>query len=95
MVVFSFDSILTAIGLSDQILIMIIAVVISLGVMMAFAGKISHFIGNNPTLEILALSFLILIGFMLMLEGFHQEIPKGYIYFAVFVFDHYGITSNN
>jgi len=83
-IVFSFDSILTAIGLSDEILIMIVAVVISLGIMLAFAGKISHFIAKNPTLEILALSFLILIGFMLVLEGFHQEISKGYIYFAVF-----------
>lgn len=83
-IVFSFDSILTAIGLSDQIIIMMIAVTISLGIMLAFAGKISKFIAANPTLEILALSFLILIGFMLVLEGFHKEISKGYIYFAVF-----------
>jgi predicted tellurium resistance membrane protein TerC len=83
-IVFSFDSILTAVGLSDDVLIMIIAVVVALSVMMAYAGKISQFISQNPTLEILALSFLILIGFMLVLEGFHIEIPKAYIYFAVF-----------
>lgn len=83
-IIFSFDSILTAVGLVDHVSIMIIAVIISLGVMMTFAGKISKFINNHPTLQILALSFLILIGFMLLLEGFHFEVPKGYIYFAVF-----------
>lgn len=82
-IVFSFDSILTAIGLSDQLLIMIIAIVLSMFIMMAFAGKISRFISEHPTLEILALSFLILIGFMLVLDAFHFEVPKGYIYFAV------------
>ena len=85
-VVFSIDSILTAIGLSDQILLMIIAIVISIIIMMLFAGPISRLIQSLPTLQILALSFLILIGFTLMLEvealGIH--IPKGYIYFAVF-----------
>jgi predicted tellurium resistance membrane protein TerC len=63
---------------------MILAVVISLFIMIFFAGKISNFIADHPTLEILALSFLILIGFMLVLEGLHVEVPKGYIYFAVF-----------
>lgn len=82
--VFSFDSILTAIGLSDQLLIMIIAVIISILVMMLFAGAISRFINRNPTLQILALSFLILIGFTLCVEALHIEIPKGYIYFSVF-----------
>jgi len=82
--VFSFDSILTAVGLTENLLIMIVAVVIAMGIMMIFAGRISRFINNHPTFEILALSFLILIGFMLVLEGFHKEIPKGYIYFAVF-----------
>jgi len=81
--VFSFDSILTAVGLSDQLIIMVIAVVISLVVMMVFANSISEFINNHPSLQLLALSFLILIGFMLILEAFHFEIPKGYIYFAV------------
>lgn len=83
-IIFSFDSILTAVGLVDHVSIMIIAVVISLVIMMTFAGKISTFINSHPTLQILALSFLILIGFMLLLEGFHFEVPKGYIYFAVF-----------
>ena len=83
-IIFSFDSILTAVGLVDEILIMVTAVVLSMGVMMVFAGKISAYINSNPTLQILALSFLILIGFMLLVEGFHVEVPKGYIYFAVF-----------
>ncbi len=83
-IVFSFDSILTAIGLTDRLPIMITAVIIAMIIMMVFAGKVSDFIHKNPTLEILALSFLILIGFMLVLEGFHYAIPKGYIYFAVF-----------
>lgn len=82
-IVFSFDSILTAVGLTRELLIMIIAVVISLFIMIFFAEKISKFISKHPTLEILALSFLILIGFMLVLEGFHVEVPKGYVYFAV------------
>lgn len=82
--VFSFDSILTAIGLTDKLPVMITAVIISIIFMMIFSGKVADFIHKNPTLEILALSFLILIGFMLVLEGFHHQIPKGYIYFAVF-----------
>lgn len=83
-IIFSFDSILTAVGLTDQLILMIIAVVISIGVMMVFAKSISEFISKHPTLEILALSFLILIGFMLIVEGFQIHVPKGYIYFAVF-----------
>ena len=83
-IVFSFDSILTAIGLTDRLPVMITAVIISIIFMMIFSGKVADFIHKNPTLEILALSFLILIGFMLVLEGFHHQIPKGYIYFAVF-----------
>ncbi len=82
-IVFSFDSILTAIGLTDEILLMIIAVTISLIVMMIFSGAISKFINDHPTLQILALSFLILIGFMLVIEAFHFHVPKGYIYFSV------------
>lgn len=81
--VFSFDSILTAVGLTDKVLLMIIAVVVAMGVMMVFAGKISDFINRHPTLQILALSFLILIGFMLMVDALHYHVPKGYIYFAV------------
>ncbi len=83
-IVFSFDSILTAIGLTEHLIIMILAVVISMIIMMIFSGKIGHFIAKNPTLEMLALSFLILIGVMLVMEGFHQHVPKGYLYFAVF-----------
>ena len=83
-IIFSFDSILTAIGLSKQLVIMTTAIVISMVIMMVFAGKISEFIKKHPSIEILALSFLILIGFLLALEAFHHEVPKGYIYFAVF-----------
>lgn len=83
-IIFSFDSILTAVGLTKHIIIMIIAVIIALLIMIAFAGAVSNFINKHPTLQILALSFLILIGFMLMVEAIHYEIPKGYIYFAVF-----------
>ena len=78
--VFSFDSILTAIGLVEEVFIMIIAVVISILIMMAFAGAISRFINRNPTLQMLALAFLIAIGIMLVAEGFHQKISKSYIY---------------
>ena len=83
-IVFSFDSILTAVGLTPHLSIMILAVIFSLFVMIFFADKIGKFIAKHPTIEILALSFLILIGFMLVLEGFHIEVPKGYVYFAVF-----------
>lgn len=83
-IVFSFDSILTAVGLTKHLPLMIIAVVASMFIMIFFAAKISKFIAEHPTLEILALAFLILIGFMLVLEGFHIEVPKAYIYFAVF-----------
>lgn len=82
-IIFSFDSILTAVGIVDQVLIMIIAVIISIVVMMFFSGAISRFIQEHPSMEVLALGFLILIGFTLLLEGFGEEIPKGYIYFAV------------
>ncbi|KOF02493.1 membrane protein [Roseivirga seohaensis subsp. aquiponti] len=83
-IVFSFDSILTAVGLTDQITIMIIAVTLAMIVMMSSAGKISAFINKHPSLQMLAMSFLILIGFMLVLEGIGEHIEKGYIYFAVF-----------
>lgn len=81
--VFSFDSILTAVGLTPWVEVMMIAVVISILVMMVFAGVISRFINKNPSLQVLALSFLILIGFLLLLEGFHLDVPKGYLYFGV------------
>ena len=82
-IVFSLDSVITAIGMARHIPVMIIAVIIAVLFMLAFAGKISGFIEKHPTLKMLALSFLILIGFTLVLEGFHKEIPKGYIYFAM------------
>ena len=83
-IIFSFDSILTAVGLTDQITLMVIAVILSIIVMMLFAGAISDFVNKHLTLHILALSFLILIGFLLVIEGIHIHVPKGYIYFAVF-----------
>lgn len=84
-IIFSFDSILTAVGIvpPEQVVIMIIAVIVSIFVMMFFSGAISDFIKQHPSMEVLALGFLILIGFTLLLEGLHKEIPKGYIYFAV------------
>ncbi|HLK97859.1 MAG TPA: TerC family protein [Hymenobacter sp.] len=83
-IVFSFDSILTAVGLVDNVLIMILAVVLSMGVMLAFSGVVASFVNRNPTIKMLALSFLIMIGVMLVMEAFHKEIEKGYIYFAMF-----------
>jgi predicted tellurium resistance membrane protein TerC len=82
--IFSFDSIITAIGLTDEVPLMITAIIISIGIMMIFAGAIGRFINKHPTLQVLALSFLILIGFMLIIDGLHYHVPKGYIYFAVF-----------
>jgi len=82
-IIFSFDSILTAVGLTEYIIIMIIAVIVSIGIMIIFSGKISDFIHKHPSMEVLALGFLILIGFMIFLEGLDKDIPKGYIYFAV------------
>ncbi|WP_034918643.1 TerC family protein [Gillisia sp. CAL575] len=83
-IIFSFDSILTAIGLTEQLLLMIIAVMISIIVMMVFAKAVGDFVNKHPTIQILALSFLILIGVMLIVEGAHYHVPKGYIYFSVF-----------
>jgi predicted tellurium resistance membrane protein TerC len=82
-VVFSLDSVITAVGMVNMIPVMIAAVVISVGFMLLFSGYISNFIHRHPTLKMLALSFLILIGVMLVAESFHREIPKGYIYFAM------------
>lgn len=82
-IIFSFDSILTAVGLTPYIIIMIIAVIASIGIMIVFSGRISDFIHKHPSMEVLALGFLILIGFMIFLEGLGKDIPKGYIYFAV------------
>ncbi len=81
--IFSFDSILTAIGLTDDVILMILAVIIAVLVMMVFAEKISAIIKQYPSLEVLALAFLILIGFTLTLDAIHKHIPKGYVYTAV------------
>jgi predicted tellurium resistance membrane protein TerC len=82
-IVFSFDSILTAVGLVDHVSIMIVAVVISMIVMLIAAKSVSDFVNNHPTIKMLALSFLLMIGFMLIIEAFDFEVPKGYIYFAM------------
>jgi predicted tellurium resistance membrane protein TerC len=89
-VVFSFDSILTAVGLSNDLTIMIIAVILSVLVMMIFSGPVSKFVNDHPTVQMLGLSFLILIGFSLIAEAAHLghfiegAVPKGYLYFAIF-----------
>ena len=83
-IVFSFDSILTAIGLVQSLTIMVLAVVIAMVVMLLSANKISDFIHKHPTIKMLALSFLLMIGILLMVEGFHVHVPKGYVYFAIF-----------
>ena len=82
-VVFSFDSILTAVGLVENVVIIIIAIVISLGVMLLFAKRISDFINKHPAMKLLAVSFLMMIGLVLVVEGLHVHVPKGYIYFAM------------
>lgn len=82
-VVFSLDSVITAVGMVEQISVMIVAVVLAISFMMVFAGRISGFVERHPTIKMLALSFLILIGVTLVAEGLDQHIPKGYIYFAM------------
>jgi predicted tellurium resistance membrane protein TerC len=82
-IVFSFDSILTAVGLVENVLIIIIAIVISLVVMLVFAKRISDFIHKHPAMKLLAISFLMMIGLVLVVEGLHVHVPKGYIYFAM------------
>lgn len=82
-VVFSLDSVITAVGMANHLAVMIAAVVIAVIFMMFFSGSISDFVEGHPTIKILALSFLLLIGFSLIVEGLHQHIPKGYIYFAM------------
>ncbi len=93
-IVFSFDSILTAVGMTDSLFIMIVSVVISVVIMMVFTVKIGRFMNNNPTFQMLGLAFLLLVGFLLLAEGAHMShleifgstvgaIPKGYLYFAI------------
>ncbi len=82
-IVFSFDSVITAVGLVKEIPIMVAAIVISMAVMLWSAGWISNFIHRHPTIKMLALSFLLMIGTLLVAEGFHFHVPKGYVYFAM------------
>jgi predicted tellurium resistance membrane protein TerC len=82
-IVFSLDSVITAVGMADELMIMIIAVVVAVGIMLFSSGPISDFVNERPTVKILALSFLLLIGFSLVAEGMGVHIPKGYIYFAM------------
>ena len=82
-IVFSLDSVITAVGMANDLAVMVTAVVVAVGVMMVAAGAISDFVEKHPTVKMLALSFLLLIGLSLVAEGFHQHIPKGYIYFAM------------
>jgi predicted tellurium resistance membrane protein TerC len=81
--IFSLDSVITAVGMADEIMVMIIAVVIAMGVMLAFADPLGRFVKQHPTVQMLALSFLLLIGFTLIAEAFEMHVPKGYIYFAM------------
>jgi len=82
-IVFSLDSVITAVGMVNEVIIMVAAVVIAVGIMLFASGPISNFVNDRPTLKILALSFLLLIGFSLVADGLGLHIPKGYIYFAM------------
>jgi predicted tellurium resistance membrane protein TerC len=82
-IVFSLDSVITAVGMADDLWVMVTAVVVAVAVMLLASGAISRFVNEHPTVKVLALSFLLLIGVSLIAEGFHQHIPKGYIYFAM------------
>lgn len=82
-IVFSLDSVITAVGLADQIMVMVLAILLSVAVMMFAAGPIGDFVDRHPTIKMLALSFLVLVGVTLIAEGFGTHVPKGYIYFAM------------
>lgn len=82
-IVFSLDSVITAVGMTQDIPVMVAAIIIAVAVMMFFAGPVGRFVDRNPTIKVLALSFLILIGMALVGEGFDAHVPKGYIYFAM------------
>ena len=82
-IVFSLDSVITAVGMVEQLWVMVVAMVIAMLVMLWFSGPIARFVDKHPTVKVLALSFLILIGVMLVAEGLGQHIDKGYIYFAM------------
>ena len=81
--VFSLDSIITAVGMVDEIAVMVAAVVLSVALMMLFAGAIGRFVSEHPSIKMLALSFLVVVGVVLIAEGFDQHVPKGYVYFAM------------
>lgn len=81
--VFSLDSVITAVGMAQHVEIMIAAVIIAIAIMLVFAGSVSAFVERHPTMRMLALAFLVLIGVLLVAEGFEQEVPRGYIYFAM------------
>ena len=82
-IVFSLDSVITAVGMADHLFIMVTAVIIAVGFMMMFSGALSRFVNDHPTVKMLALAFLLLIGVSLIAEGLDQHIPKGYIYFSM------------
>jgi predicted tellurium resistance membrane protein TerC len=82
-IVFSLDSIITAVGMVDNVVVMIAAVVVSVGLMMVFAASIGRFVSDHPTIKMLALSFLMVVGMALVAEGLGHKVPKGYIYFAM------------
>jgi predicted tellurium resistance membrane protein TerC len=82
-IIFSLDSVITAVGMAQQLWVMVVAVVLAVGVMLAFSGAVSAFVHRHPTIQMLALSFLILIGVMLVAEGIEKHIERGYIYFAM------------
>ena len=82
-IVFSLDSIITAVGMVDQLPVMIVAVIMSVGLMMVFAGAIGRFISDHPSIKMLALAFLVVVGVVLIAEGLGQHVPKGYVYFGM------------
>ena len=81
--IFAIDSVLTAVGLTDQIILIIIAMTIAIFVMMYYSGPLSRFIHEHPSIKVLALSFLVLIGVLLLADGFGRSVPRGYVYFAI------------
>ncbi len=82
-IVFSFDSILTAVGLVDNLLVMVLAVIFAMVVMLIFSERVSNFVNENPTIKMLALAFLLMIGMILVADAFHFHVPKGYVYFSM------------
>jgi predicted tellurium resistance membrane protein TerC len=82
-IIFSLDSVITAVGMAQQLWVMVVAVVLAVGVMLVFSGPVSAFVHRQPTIQMLALSILILIGVMLVAEGIEKHVERGYIYFAM------------